>query len=171
MLEEYQADAAYKKEVSEGDEAALLLSVFYHDIVYQPDRNDNEEQSVHLLERFIGKAQSLSNLKLEEISRRACQLILMTKQHKPQDHLEYILNDLDMSVLAAPSARYELYSGQIKQEYIRMFANELEFNEKRAKFLSSLDPKTVFYLHPGHEETCRRNIEWEMAKLNVRSEL
>lgn len=125
LLEEYRTDPAYRqKELSEPEEAALLLSVFYHDIVYQPDRVDNEQQSAVLLERFVANLQNISNTPVNEVSRLGYQLILMTKAHKPSCYLESLLNDLDMSVLAAPQHIYEVYSQQIKQEYLGEFASE-----------------------------------------------
>lgn len=79
------------------------------------------------------------------------ELISMTKGHKPQNRLQEVLNDLDMSILGAPPTRYERYAGHIKQEYIREFPNEATFKAKRADFLKGLNSKFIFKLHPEKE--------------------
>ncbi len=47
MLKEYTANREIYK-LNKSEEVSLLVAIFFHDVVYRPDRNNNEEQSASL---------------------------------------------------------------------------------------------------------------------------
>ncbi|KAM3141014.1 hypothetical protein pb186bvf_006815 [Paramecium bursaria] len=97
-----------------------LNTIFFHDIVYYPKRNDNEEKSIEAM-----KQANVQDAKAELY-------ILSTKKHIPliddDDDLKYFL-DLDLSILE--SDNYEQYTQQIRQEYIHIDDQNFKIGRKK----------------------------------------
>ena len=64
----------------------LVLAIAFHDIVYDPKKNDNEEKSAELFYSYIK-------------NKHIKQAILDTKTHKPSNELSKILCELDIENL------------------------------------------------------------------------
>ena len=81
------------------DEAIVVLSIIFHDVVYNPILKNNEEKIAVFMTNILQEL-GLSKSILHEISR----LILLTKKHecKPNDTLGKIILDLDLSILSTP---------------------------------------------------------------------
>eukprot|EP01126_Amoeba_proteus_P000126 TRINITY_DN10053_c0_g1_i1.p1 TRINITY_DN10053_c0_g1~~TRINITY_DN10053_c0_g1_i1.p1 ORF type:complete len:219 (-),score=37.07 TRINITY_DN10053_c0_g1_i1:37-693(-) len=93
------------------------LSIWFHDAIYQPTRNDNEDQSAKLFVEF-SKETELDNQVVEKV----CRYIMATKSHKidiDDSDLKYFL-DFDLAILGKPPELYDIYAGQIRQEYIHV---------------------------------------------------
>lgn len=92
----------------------LVLSIFFHDLVYNPQSNQNEEDSLKL---FLDFSQEV-NLH-EEISQRVQEFIIATKTHinSNNDPLLDLFLDLDLSILGADPLRFERYEKEIKKEF------------------------------------------------------
>ncbi|MEM6700092.1 MAG: hypothetical protein AAF599_16940, partial [Bacteroidota bacterium] len=106
MLEELEE---VKQEIQQMD--SLLFSIYYHDIIYQATRSDNEYQSALLFKKRI------SQTKFEYIE-YCFQQIEATKKHQESDDYDTnILLDVDLSILGKNQAIYEKYCQQICQEY------------------------------------------------------
>ncbi|MFB2577679.1 metal-dependent hydrolase [Acinetobacter sp. c2-A9] len=97
----------------------VALALFYHDIVYDPRSNMNEEYSSQYAVQKLAKI----NLNCEEIE-IIRQFIFATKTHQNpfashhpyyQD-LNYLL-DIDLAILASTAERFSEYEQQIRQEY------------------------------------------------------
>jgi predicted metal-dependent HD superfamily phosphohydrolase len=147
------------------DELALALAAWFHDAVYQPGKDDNEDRSAYVaydaLEQ-IGADPAL----IAEVVR----LIRLTAQHDPEsdDVAGAVLCDADLSILAAAGDRYLKYATAIRQEYIHV--PQAEFQAGRAKVLQSLlDRPTIFRTAYGREHweaAARANIAHELATLS-----
>lgn len=92
---------------------ALLLALYYHDLVYNTARNDNEEQSAELAAHYLQGTQ------IPKESILLCrQHILATKSHVAhQSHDTNLFTDADLSVLGSTPEAYLTYAKQIRQEY------------------------------------------------------
>ena len=60
------------------DPVSVALAIWYHDIIYQPARNDNERQSADYFKQQLAKYLPL------QLTNRVESLILMTAGHRPQ---------------------------------------------------------------------------------------
>jgi pantetheine-phosphate adenylyltransferase len=87
-----QIEVIYAKgEINEEQKNALLMAAYFHDIVYDPTRQDNEEKSAEFF------TQSTNNQLLSEEIKN---IILDTKTHQPSTQLSKIFCDLDMWIIS-----------------------------------------------------------------------
>jgi predicted metal-dependent HD superfamily phosphohydrolase len=101
-----------KNEIDNWD--CILLSMFYHDLIYDVNFHDNEEQSAN-----IAKIR-LEQLKFPvKIIKKCIDIILASKKHHLSDDKDtnYFL-DADLSILGSDWDKYNQYSQNIRIEYI-----------------------------------------------------
>jgi predicted metal-dependent HD superfamily phosphohydrolase len=100
-------------EAAAADPAAVRLAAWYHDVVYDPRRNDNEEVSAGRARAGLGGLASPE--RLAEVER----LILLTAGHDPSDDDTNgaVLSDADLAVLASPPDAYAAYASAVRDEY------------------------------------------------------
>jgi predicted metal-dependent HD superfamily phosphohydrolase len=147
------------------DEAAdprlVRLAAWYHDAVYDVNRDDNEERSAALAERSLSTA-GLRPADVAEVSR----LVRLTATHAPRrgDANGAVLCDADLAVLAGGADEYAAYLAAVRAEYGR-FSDE-EFRAGRAAVLEELLRLPVLY------NTAHGAAAWEAAaRANLRAEL
>lgn len=94
------------------DEHAVVLALWFHDAVYDPQVKDNELKSAEMFEQYV--AQDLSADDVQKIIR----WILATQRHEATDDLDLqFLLDIDLAILAVSPERFAEYEQQIQQEY------------------------------------------------------
>jgi predicted metal-dependent HD superfamily phosphohydrolase len=139
------------------------LSIWFHDLIYDPSRNDNEEKSaeraIELLSPFLADS-FLENLK---------QIILSTIKHAPllKDHDNELFLDLDMAVLASESIIYEQYTSAIQKEF-SIFPAELYQAGRKSILEKFLEGKNIFltpFFKENFEKQAVENIQNEIASL------
>lgn len=69
----------------------LLLVAFFHDVVYEPLANNNEEKSAELLNQLVNARYPDAQI--------AHDIILDTKTHQPQSQLSELFCNLDMHIV------------------------------------------------------------------------
>ena len=129
------------------DLVSLIIAAVFHDIVYDPQRRDNEEKSVEVLksyERF-----PISDFRLEN----AKKIILATKTHDKIHELIYNFNKIDCSILDRSYDDLLVWEEQISKEY--EFAGWKEYKERRIKFLELSIPE-----HMNNEDNLKRLIDY-----------
>lgn len=155
---------AEQAELAEPERKLLTYAIWWHDAVYEPLRQDNEEQSAELARTdlaALGEPQAV----IEEVAR----LILLTKGHSvlPGDRLGALLVSIDLAILGAPPADYDAYARAIRQEY--SWVPEAAYRAGRAKVLRHfLDADAIFpdpALRQRHEAQARENLTRELAAL------
>ncbi|WP_040337417.1 HD domain-containing protein [Candidatus Blastococcus massiliensis] len=95
------------------DPDAVALAAWYHDVVYDPQRNDNEAVSA-------GRARAgLRGLVPDERIAEVERLVLLTAGHaaEPGDENGAVLCDADLAVLAGPPDAYATYASAVREEY------------------------------------------------------
>jgi pantetheine-phosphate adenylyltransferase len=107
----------------------LFLAIVFHDIIYNPKENNNEELSAELF---------YSYLKVDYIK----QAILETKTHKPTSLLSMQLCDLDLSVLREDYETFMDFENKIFKEY--QFVDCKTYKIKRLEILSNLGVKNEY---------------------------
>src|SRR5271163_510516 len=87
----------------------LTEAIWWHDVVYDPTRSDNEELSAQLAERHVAAP----------IRQEVGRLIRLTRTHQvePADKLGAILISIDLSILAAEPSRYDAYAAAIRKDF------------------------------------------------------
>lgn len=145
-----------------GEKALLEAAIFYHDIVYNPLRSDNEHQS-GLVAQTLLTSKGMATLKSEKIY----SYILATKTHQtgesPDADLDLLL-DLDLAILGTAPENYSVYTQQIRKEYW-MYPGPVYRAGRRKAMARFLEQPRIFktdFYYERWEETARRNIEAEL---------
>jgi predicted metal-dependent HD superfamily phosphohydrolase len=137
----------------------LSAAIWWHDVVYDATRADNEELSARLAEQHVRP-----DLR-QEIGR----LIRLTKTHDvlPEDRLGAILISIDLSILGAEPARYDAYAAAIRQEFIHV--PEADYRAGRSKVLGQFAARPVIFPDAAfaarYDRQARENIARELASL------
>lgn len=142
------------------------LAIFYHDVIYNPLRKDNEERSARQAVRELSKLQ-LPKEKIQLIET----YILATKTHDLQgfdseSDLAYFL-DFDLAVLGADREIYETYAHNIRSEY--HIYPDFMYNTGRSKVLQHfLDKPSIYFtaaFRADRETRAKENMEREWRGL------
>ena len=93
-------------------EPAVVLAAILHDVVYDPRRADNEEESARYAERVLARLD-------HGIVVRTASLIRMTASHEvlDADSGAEALLDADLAILGGQPDAYERYARAIRIEY------------------------------------------------------
>lgn len=90
------------------------LALWFHDAVYRGRAGADEEASAELAAGLL--APILPAAEVAEVAR----LVLATEHHRPEDPSAAAVSDADLSVLALPAARYQVYVRDVREEYRRI---------------------------------------------------
>jgi predicted metal-dependent HD superfamily phosphohydrolase len=140
-----------------------LFTLFYHDIIYNSIKSDNEEKSAGLAEKRMTQI-SVSNYEIELCKKQ----ILATKSHiKSIDSDTNYFTDADLSILGQNWETYLLYCKNVRKEYSIYPA--IVYNPGRKKVLNhflSMDRifKTDFFYNK-FETQAKQNLQQEIESL------
>jgi predicted metal-dependent HD superfamily phosphohydrolase len=148
------------------DPDAVLLAAWYHDVVYDPQSEDNEEVSA--ARARAGLRGLVPDERVEEVAR----LVLLTATHEPApgDVNGAALCDADLAVLAGPPAAYAAYASAVRAEYGHL--SDEQFTAGRIAVLEHLLTLPRLYRLPAvadWEPRARANLGAELALLRART--
>lgn len=112
----------------------LLICSIFHDIVFDPTRNDNEERSS---EFFLNCCED-KNSDILDINK----MILDTKNHKSSNRLSNAFNEYDMSICERDFDSLVDWENKIYEEF--KFHGKEAYKKGRVEFLESILDK---YIH------------------------
>lgn len=142
----------------------VLFSVFYHDVVYDVLRHDNEEQSA----LFAAERLRTSGLTANDIAKCSAQ-ILATKAHAiSEDPDTNLFTDADLSILGKAQDTYASYCKQVRQEY-HIYPDEVYIPGRRKVLQHFLAMDCIYktsFFHSLYEESARRNMLQELEQLH-----
>ena len=148
--------------------AAAELALWFHDVVYEPGAQDNEQASARLAAEWAVRL-GLDEQAAQTVGR----LILATRHGGPEAELagdEALVADIDLAVLGRASREYRAYARRIRAEYARL--PEPEFRLRRAALLSALLRRPALYRSAAfrrrYERKARRNLRRELKSLERR---
>ncbi len=147
-----------------GDPARVAFATWYHDIVYDPRRKDNEARSA---ERAMKELDSLGAS--PELRSHVVQLILATRNHADggRDYDDDIFLDADIAILGAPAADYDRYAGQVRAEYMHL--DDAAWNKGRSAFLNATAARERIFrtgiFEGAYADRARENMARELAHL------
>jgi predicted metal-dependent HD superfamily phosphohydrolase len=148
-----------------GDWDVLVFALFYHDVVYNPLKQDNEEKSAALAEKRLNEF----GVPVTQI--KACkQQILATKAHAAASDTDTnLFTDADLSILGQPDDVYKAYCRQIRQEYA--IYPDIIYNPGRKKVLQHFLQMQNIYktgiFYNLYEEKARENMKQELLVLGA----
>lgn len=132
------------------------FSAWYHDIVYDTHKADNEQRSAEYA-RDVALVNGLS----EKFADKAHSLILATAHiAKPVSIDEMLLLDADLSILGQTAERFDDYESAVRFEYI--WVPPETFSEKRSEILRGfLDRDAIYcteHFREKYEISARENL-------------
>ena len=146
------------------DRLIIDLSIFYHDVIYQAGRKDNEEQSAAFARKSLYHL--TTNLSVIE---KVISYVLATKDHFSVDtednDLKYFL-DFDLSILSAEPRSYQKYASAIRREYAAI-PDEF-YKSGRLLFLKKALNLPHLYFTDQFRKTesqAKANLNWEVQLL------
>jgi predicted metal-dependent HD superfamily phosphohydrolase len=148
------------------DPDAVRLAAWYHDVVYDPRRTDNEEISAQRARA------GLRGLVDDERAAEVERLVLLTSGHDPapEDPNGAVLCDADLAVLAAPAESYAAYASAVRIEYGHL--SDEEFTAGRTAVLEHLLALPALYRTPAAQpwtDRARANMSAELVLLRRRA--
>lgn len=145
----------------------LLLSVWGHDLIYNPRKKNNEECSAKEFNRWLRTELHTQGSEYEPLCNDITRLILATKHtHPPQYADEALLMDADLSILAAPTTQFEQYERAIRQEY--QHVPTILYRIGRSQILKSfLNREHIFYSpeFADLETKARDHLKYSLTEL------
>lgn len=143
-------------------ELDLALAAWFHDAIYQPDRDDNEERSAYVAFDAIEQVGGSPELIAEVV-----RLIRLTATHDPDpaDASGVVMSDADLAILGSTREKYAQYAQGIRQEYSHVPQDA--YRAGRAQVLRGfLDREHIFstaYARSHWEAQARDNMTSELA--------
>jgi predicted metal-dependent HD superfamily phosphohydrolase len=140
----------------------VLFTLFYHDILYNVLKSDNEEQSAKLAKRMKQinvPSQIIENCKSQ---------ILATKNHLENSNsdINHFI-DADLSILGQNLETYTTYFNNVRKEY--SLYPKLIYNPGRKKVLKHfLEMAKIFktdYFYSKFENQAKLNLQTELEQL------
>jgi predicted metal-dependent HD superfamily phosphohydrolase len=145
------------------DVRAVEAAIWFHDVVYDPTRDDNEERSAAFAAKRLAEMG-----RSEAFITTVRQLILDTRhRERPTTSDGRYLVDIDLSILGQPARIYDLYDQNIRLEYAHV--PEDAYRAGRAKVLNAfLSRPNIFAtdaFRERYEVRARENLGRSIARL------
>jgi predicted metal-dependent HD superfamily phosphohydrolase len=149
------------------DWETMAFAVFYHDLVYNPMRSDNEEKSA------IRAAARLTDMGFPKGRVLQCaDTINATKSHAVSDSNDInFFMDADLSILGSAYDTYELYFHNIRREY-RWFPDIIYLPGRKKVLRHFLQMGRIFkteFFFDRYELQARANLERELRLLGEKA--
>lgn len=143
---------------------ALTLAIWFHDVVYDPQRNDNEDRSAECAAAWLGELGLAPELvaRVAELVRSTAHL---SHQATLMDTEADALHDADLAILGASERRYQRYTADIRHEYSHVA--DADYRSGRGRVLQAFLALPRIYrtalLQAEGEQSARTNLqrEWE----------
>jgi predicted metal-dependent HD superfamily phosphohydrolase len=146
------------------DPGAVQLAVWFHDMVYDPTRRDNEEESAGSAKLFLPPEVP------EPTVQRIHDMILATDHRSDsptRDTDTVILLDADLAILGASEERYRRYATDVRKEYA--WVSDADWRSGRILTLERFLARPRIYhtdvMFTEAEAAARRNLRAEIDRL------
>lgn len=146
---------------------ALEYAIWFHDVVYDPRRRDNEMRSAEIA------SDELSALQFPQAFRRNMRELILATEHRPRHrmlHDQPLIIDIDLAIFGQPDDAFDAYERAIRQEYAHV--EESEYRVARAAVLKRFLHRPRVYLTEWfasrYEHKARENLRRSIRALTDR---
>jgi predicted metal-dependent HD superfamily phosphohydrolase len=147
------------------DRAAAELALWFHDAVYDPRAQDNEEASARLAAEWAVR------MGMGESSVRTVRRLILGTRHASAETGpagdEAIIADIDLAVFGRPRREFRAYTRRIRSEYA--WVPEPKYRAGRAALLAVFLRRPAVYRSAAfrrrYERRARRNLRHEIRGL------
>jgi len=144
--------------------AEVELALWFHDAVYDPQRDDNEARSAQWARASIDQAGCDP-----AVGERVSALVLATRSHAAStDPDTQLVLDIDLAVLGASPARFDEYEAQVRAEYAHV--SDADWRAGRSRLLQRFLDRPRLYLtdayHGALEARARDNLARSLQALS-----
>ncbi len=145
------------------DPIAIEAAIWFHDVIYDTRRKDNEERSAEFAVAVLREAGKSASF-CESVHT----LILATRhQSMPTATDARLLTDIDLSILGQSPERYAEFERQIRCEYA--WVTEPDFATGRSAILSGFLHRSNIFATPlfieRYEDQARKNLARAIKQL------
>ena len=146
-----------------GHPGEVLVGLWFHDAIYDTQRHDNEQRSADWARSAAHELGASA-----ESAQRIHDLIMFTRHSAAPVGVDaQVLVDADLSILAAPPARFQEYEAQVRREYA--WVSDEVFRSRRATILKELLGRSHLYstahFQDRYEAQARRNLRQSLKDL------
>lgn len=142
----------------------ILFTLYYHDVIYDASRSDNEEGSADFAEK------RMQQLAVPNVAIKRCKnQILATKSHlESSDSDTNYFIDADLSVLGQPWEVYSDYFKNVRKEYITYPDTVYKPGRKKVlqHFLAMERIYKTDFFFTKFERQAKENLQTELQWLN-----
>lgn len=143
---------------------ALEMALWFHDVIYDPQKQNNEERSAALA--FITLEGAFMKT---EFAQQVANLILATKHLvPPAENDEKFIVDIDLASFGLPQDRFDENTRLIRQEYD--FVPTSDFITGRIKVLKGFLSRPSIYQTPffqkKYEKSAQANLKHSVTQLS-----
>lgn len=141
----------------------IRWAILFHDAVYDPRRSDNEARSAEWACRVMDELQRPE----EEMARVRALILATAHANEPATADEALLVDIDLSILGADTAAFDLYDLGVRAEY--EWVPQQAYRQARGEVLASFLNRERLYHTAVYrldlEAAARRNLARALARL------
>jgi predicted metal-dependent HD superfamily phosphohydrolase len=147
------------------DFESVQLAIWFHDVIYNSKRFDNEAESAKIAVEFLWKL-NMPKIRIESVER----MILATSKHnsKGLDFDGKLFLDLDLAILGQNEDVYQNYSNAIRREY--SYVPWFLYKRSRRKILENFLQREFIYftqeIQQDFETQARINLANEIKTLS-----
>jgi predicted metal-dependent HD superfamily phosphohydrolase len=154
------------------DREAVEAAIWFHDVVYDTQREDNEARSAALAEA------QLAGMASDERIARIAAMIRATAGHAMPDVIDAaarqdcaLFLDMDLAILGSTEANFDAYEAAVRREY--GWVTEPQWRQGRRAVLAAFMARPAIYatarFRASHEAAARRNLTRAIARLDAES--
>lgn len=143
---------------------AVEMALWFHDAVYDPQAQNNEDRSATLFRQIADKA----SLDIA-FSRTVVKLILATRDHQEVPYYpdSRFVIDIDLASLGQPEKRFKENERKVRREYRDI--DDTSFTAGRISFLEALLNRlpiyTLGFFRIQYEKQAQKNLTWAIENL------
>ena len=142
--------------------AEVALALWFHDAIYEPRRDDNEERSADW-----ARASAIAAGVPTASADRVHALVMATRHDAlPGSVDQQVLVDIDFAILGAPPARFDEYERDVRAEHA--WVPDFLFRAKRKEILQAFLARPAIYhsapMRERLEAQARANLARSLAK-------
>lgn len=141
----------------------IAMAIWFHDAVYDPQRNDNEELSAEWARNFLESVGADGH-----VTNRIEGMILATKTHEVAEGDGALMMDIDLAILGTDADSFDIFEQDVRREYAWVPADK--YRAGRAAVLQEFFERDPMYRIPEFrtelESIAKENLGRRIAELN-----